>query len=95
MLKISWRNWGSQIRVSPQQNIHSPAVLAATHAAIRKVVRVVVEWYNGLPASDRWLLAGIKVGWEASVGWNAYYYPGGNECVKGGPTNSRVDCHLS
>ena len=82
VLKISWRNWGSQIRVSPQQNIHSPAVMAATEIALTKVVRVIVEWYNQLPVPDRWLLAGIKVGWEACIGWNAYYYPDGNKYLQ-------------
>ena len=46
--------------------------------------RLIAGWwaahrrYAELPAEDKWLFAGIKVGWEASIGWNAYYYPGGN-----------------
>jgi hypothetical protein len=78
VLKISWRNWGSQIRVSPQQNFHSPPVMAAYKQQLRTVIPVIVRWYDALPAGDKYLLAGIKVGWEASIGWNAYYYPGGN-----------------
>lgn len=78
VLKISWRNWGRQIRVSPQQNFHSPKVMAAYKLALRTVIPVITKWYNSLPAEEKYLLAGIKVGWEASIGWNAYYYPGGN-----------------
>ena len=111
VLKVSWRNWGSQIRISPQQNFHSPAVMAAYKRQLRSVIPTVVKWYNALPdgrsqattvslvlrssqaillnhaqnlllvTGDKYLLAGIKVGWEASIGWNAYYYPGGNAFV--------------
>ena len=60
------------------------AVHVAPHHAVpdkqqlRTVIPVIVRWYDALPAGDKYLLAGIKVGWEASIGWNAYYYPGGN-----------------
>lgn len=60
VLKISWRNWGRQLRVAPQQNLHSPVVMAAYRRALQKVVPVIVQWYNGLPAADKWLFAGIK-----------------------------------
>ena len=43
VLKISWRNWGSQIRVSPQQNFHSPPVMAAYKQQLRTVIPVVVR----------------------------------------------------
>ena len=96
MLRISWRNWGSQIRVIPQQNIHSAAVLASTRTALRRLVTPIVSWYRTLDPADRWLLAGVKVGWEASIGWNAYYWPKGNSYLARYPHDPSHDpcCHL-
>jgi hypothetical protein len=39
---------------------------------------VVRDWARHLPKSQRFLYPGIKIGWEASVGINAYHYPDGN-----------------
>ena len=91
VIKISWRNWGRQIRVAPQQNIHSPAVLAATRKALKRTLEPIVSWYQQLAPENRWLLAGVKVGWEASIGWNAFYYPDGNSRVNS--TNTSADPH--
>ena len=109
VLKLSWRNWGDQIRVGPQQNLHSPRVMAAYRAALRtvsalaprfvvvfaplmvarrQVIPAIVRWYRGLPEERRYLLAGIKVGWEASIGWNACApppYPGPTLSHRGHP----------
>lgn len=71
-MKISWRNWGSQLRVTPAQNIHAPKVLAATRAAMAPVLQDIAAWLEALPQDKRYLFAGIKLGWEAAIGWNAY-----------------------
>jgi hypothetical protein len=39
----------------------------------------VLDWWRTLPANQKELLIGIKVGWESSIGVNTWYYPGGNE----------------
>lgn len=91
VLKVSWRNWGRQLRVIPAQNIHSPAVLEATRQAFAVVIPIIARWYNALPPADRWLFAGIKVGWEACIGWNAFYYPDGNAIYEAHPHNESFD----
>ena len=77
-LKISWLNWGRQIRMPPAQNIHAPRVRAATAHALRVVGRVVGAWWAGANVEDRALLAGIKLGCEASIGWQTWAYPDAN-----------------
>jgi hypothetical protein len=37
---------------------------------------VVVEWWRALPPEDKDLLAGVLVGREAGIGYNAWYYNG-------------------
>lgn len=80
-VKIGWRNWGSQIRVTPQQNMLSPAVLAALQPRLAAMAGKIAAWYQSLPAGLKYLLACVKVGWEAGVQYNAYYYGGGNDLV--------------
>lgn len=62
---ISWRDWGSQIRVVPAQNVLAPRVLNATLPRIAALSGIIAKWYAQLPPADRWLLGGVKVGWEA------------------------------
>ncbi|HSA09308.1 MAG TPA: hypothetical protein P5205_02960 [Candidatus Paceibacterota bacterium] len=84
-VKVGWRNWGSQLRVVPAPNIASPAVIAAHLEGVRALVPVIVEWQRRLPASRRHLFGGVKLGSEAGIGYNAYYYPDGNRYLEQWP----------
>jgi hypothetical protein len=77
-IKIAWRNWGRQIRVLPPPNLMSPRYRAACHEEMAVLIPVVLEWWQALPADKRYLWIGLKVGWESSIGVNAWYYPNGN-----------------
>jgi hypothetical protein len=90
-IKVSWRNWGAVRRVAPAQNIASPNVLEAQLLALRQIVPVIAEWYRKLPENRKWLLGGVKLGWEASIGYNAYYYPDGNHYIEQWPDNPARD----
>lgn len=89
-LKISWRDWGSQIRVAPSQNIHSKRVWDALTPRLNAVARRIARWQAALPA-DSVLFAGAKMGWESGIGYNAYYYPTGNSYQSRWPHNSSHD----
>lgn len=78
-VRIGWRNWGHILRVLPPPNLMSPAYRTACHAEMNRLVPVIVDWWHALPADQRGLLIGVKVGWESSIGVNAWYYPGGNQ----------------
>jgi hypothetical protein len=90
-VRIAWRNWGRIIRVLPPPNLMSPAYRAACQTEMNRLVPVILAWWRGLPAAKRGLLIGIKVGWESSIGVNAWYYPDGNRLadqpVSNDPTN--------
>ena len=77
-LKIAWRNWGSQIRVLPPPNLASPRFRRASRTELLRLVGVLRDWARALPASEKYLFPGVEIGWEASLGVNAYYYPSGN-----------------
>jgi len=77
-IKIAWRNWGTQMRVLPPPNLMSPAYRAACHAEMRALSPLVLDWWRALPTDKKYLLVGIKLGWESSIGANAWYYPNGN-----------------
>ena len=77
-IKIAWRNWGNQIRVLPPPNLMSPGYRQACHQEMRLVIPLVLNWWQALPADKKYLFIGIKLGWESSVGINAWYYPNGN-----------------
>lgn len=89
-VKVGWRNWGVQIRVAPAPNLASPQFLEANTNALKQILPVVVNWYNGLPADKKYLFAGLKLGWEASIGYNAYFYPDGNRFFEQWPN---IDIH--
>lgn len=80
-LKIAWRNWGRQIRVLPPPNLMSPRYRAACHEEMRALIPIVLAWWQALPAEKKHLLIGLKLGWESSIGVNAWYYPGGNDLL--------------
>jgi len=80
-IKLAWRNWGRQLRVLPPPNLMSPRYREACHEEMRVLIPVVLDWWHELPTNQKELLIGIKVGWESSIGVNAWYYPGGNELL--------------
>jgi hypothetical protein len=80
-MKIAWRNWGKQIRVLPPPNLMSPPYRRACHDEMKVLVPVIVDWWKKLPENRKSLLIGIKIGWESSIGVNAFYLPGGNELL--------------
>jgi hypothetical protein len=77
-LRIAWRNWGQQIRVLPPPNLMSPVYRAACHTEMAALIPIILDWWRALPPARRDLLVGIKLGWESSIGVNAWYYPDGN-----------------
>jgi hypothetical protein len=80
-MKIAWRNWGSQIRVLPPPNLMSPSYRKACHDEMRALIPLVLDWWKKLPDAKKSLLIGIKIGWESSIGVNAFYYPNGNDLL--------------
>jgi hypothetical protein len=78
-LKISWLNWGRQIRMLPPPNFESPAYRAACHKEMRRLIPAILKWADKLPAEKKGLFVGIKLGWESSLGVNQFYYPNGND----------------
>lgn len=90
-VKIGWRNWGRQLRVAPAQNIMSPHVLDATLTPMRVLLRIVDDWRKALPTERAHLFGGVKLGWEASIGYNAFYYPDGNQFAEQWPAEETHD----
>ena len=86
-IKIAWRNWGRQIRVLPPPNLMSARYREACHEEMRVLIPMVLDWWRELPPAKKSLLIGLKVGWESSIGVNAWYYPGGNELLSQSATN--------
>src|SRR4029078_8122886 len=78
--------WGKQLRVQPPPNLMSPQYRDAWHAAMEPLVKDVVRWRDNLPADKRWLLVGIKVGWESAIGMGSHYYPDGNSLLDKDPS---------
>jgi hypothetical protein len=76
--KIAWRNWGIQMRVLPPPNLMSLRYREACHNEMRVLIPLILRWWEQLPDDKRHLLIGIKLGWESSIGVNAFYYPDGN-----------------
>ena len=77
-VKIGWRNWGSQHRVLPMPNISSKAYQKTAFRVLRNVLRLVHSWWRKLPEDKKYLLVGIQLGTEISIGVNNWYYPHGN-----------------
>ncbi len=90
-VKISWRNWGMQIRIKPAQNLFARRVMAEVFARLKLLVPVLAEWYKSLPADQKWLFRGVKLGSEACIGGNAFYYPGGNSYLERWPDDASHD----
>ena len=81
-VKIGWRNWGRQLRVLPMPNLMSPAYRAACHVEMKKLGTIVMNWWKALPKEKKYLLVGVKVGWESAIGVNNWYYPNGNDLLE-------------
>ncbi len=90
-VKIGWRNWGRQMRVAPAPNLASPAFLAEHDRAFKILIPMIVKWYTALPADRKYLFGGLKVGWEASVNVNAFYYHDGNAIFERTPKDPSGD----
>lgn len=78
-IKISWRNWGRQIRVLPPPNLASPRYMDACREQMQLLMPIITKWYAALPEDKKQIFVAVKVGHESSLGVNAYYYPNGNE----------------
>jgi hypothetical protein len=85
-IKIAWRNWGRQLRVLPPPNLMSQRYKAACHEEMAVLIPIVVKWWQALPAEKQGLFIGLKVGWETSIGLNAWYYPNGNALLDQPPS---------
>ena len=90
-IKVSWRNWGTPIRILPAPNLASPKVAGAHINALKRLLPLIVKWFNALPSDQKYLLGGIKLGHEASIGVNAYYYKNGNRYIEQMPNNTNLD----
>ncbi len=80
-LKISWRNWGRQIRVVPMMNLLSLRYRAECHKAMDRLVPVILDWHRNLPPEKKDLFIGLNLGWESAVGNSSYYLPNGNDLL--------------
>lgn len=80
-VKIGWRNWGSQFRLTPAPNLASPAFLEMQRKCLAELFPIIARWYDALPENKKYLLGGVVLGWELSTYVQAYYYEGGNEML--------------
>lgn len=80
-VKVGWRNWGRQLRVLPMPNLMSPAYREACHIEMAKLIPIITDWWKALPKNKKYLLVGVKLGWESAIGVNNWYYPGGNDLL--------------
>ena len=90
-VKLGWRNWGRQLRVAPAPNLASPRVVEEHLKGLRLLVPILVEWQRRLPAERKWLFGGVKLGWKAGSGYNAFYYPDGNRYLEQWPDDPSHD----
>ncbi|SHE65493.1 hypothetical protein SAMN05444349_104139 [Bacteroides faecichinchillae] len=90
-VKVCWRDWGQQIRVLPAPNIASPAILNAHYEAYDLLLPIIIKWIKHLPAAKKYLFGGIRIGWEAGINYNAYYYKNGNEIFDKHPSTTEYD----
>lgn len=86
-VKICWRNWGRQIRVRPAPNLAAPRFLAEHWPRYDALIPILLAWYHELPDDRKYLFGGVKVGWEASINVNAYYYADGDRLLQQAPAD--------
>ena len=80
-VKIGWRNWGSQFRVTPAPNLASTAFLEMQKDCLAVLLPTIFKWYNNLPQDKKYLFGGVVLGWELSTYVQCYYYDGGNDLL--------------
>jgi hypothetical protein len=92
--KISWRNWGSQFRITaapgfftPPPNFASPAYRQAAAEAMLPLVRRIAAWFAKLPDDKKYLLAYVRSTQELWQGTNYWYYNNGNALIKQNVSN--------
>ncbi|MCL4219510.1 MAG: hypothetical protein KJ052_21225, partial [Candidatus Hydrogenedentes bacterium] len=90
-VKIGWRNWGSQIRVCPAPNLSAPRVRFEIERRLGPFAGVVSKWAHSLPDEKKYLFGGLKLGHETGIGYNAYYYPDGNQYFEQWPDTGAHD----
>lgn len=90
-VKIGWRNWGKQFRCAPAPNIAAPRFLAEHWKAYDLILPRVLRWYQQLPPEKRYLFGGVKVGWEASINVNAFFYRDGHRIIEQYPHDASHD----
>lgn len=90
-VKIGWRNWGRQLRVAPAPNILHPRVIEEHLIRYRVAIPLIAEWHRRLPDDRKHLFAGVKLGWEAGIGYNAFHYPDGNRIYETHPDTEAHD----
>jgi autotransporter-associated beta strand protein len=71
-VKLGFVNWGTPFRTPPQQCWESPRIQAYQQSVYTTLIPTVLQWYNNLPVTQKWLFAGFKVGWECNVTWHEY-----------------------
>ncbi len=76
--KIAWFNWGLQCRIPPAPNLGSPQYIEAKKEQLGKLLPIIIDWYKALPIEKKYLLAGVVLDGELSIGVNGFYYPNGN-----------------
>lgn len=77
-MKLSWRNWGREIRIGPAPNYLSADYEAYERQVYEKFLPVVVQWYQRLPLDEKWLFVGWRCGWESSLNNNYRFFANGN-----------------
>jgi len=86
-VKLCWRNWGTQLRVGPQPNLLSPNFQAWEKSVYTNLIPNVLQWYNSLSVTQKWLFVGWKCGWETSLNSQYFYYSNGNSYYSQPPAN--------
>jgi len=77
-VKIGWRNWGQQYRELPMPNLSSSAYRKVAFNVLQSVLSIIYKWWVKLPQDRKYLLVGIQLGTEISIGVNNWYYDQGN-----------------
>jgi hypothetical protein len=83
-LKISWLNWGTQVRFPPPFNLMSPKYRSEVDRVLTVAISDIISWWKSLPACKKHLFAGIVLGWETFIG-EKYYYHNGNRIYEKDP----------
>jgi hypothetical protein len=94
-IKIAWRNWGRQVRVLPPPNFASPRYIEAYREELQRLIPIIMDWQAKLPEEKKHFFIGIKLGWETSIGFGSYYYPGDNDLLNKPEADDPVTRHAA